>query len=88
MQNREKRKQARSKGKRTMPKFRNKNQYLMGVGARGKVKDKLTGCYLANPIDIQSKNKNNDKTGDNKNLKKRILHSKRIKTVVKKGSPN
>ena len=33
-----KRKQTRSKGKKTMPKFKNKTQYLMGIGAIGKVK--------------------------------------------------
>ena len=40
-----KRKYARSKGKKTMPKFQNKTHYLMGIKAIGKVKDKLIRCY-------------------------------------------
>ena len=57
----------------------------MGVGARGKVKDKLTGCYLTNPIDIQNKNKNNDKAQDNKNLKKEKTTPKKDKNSSEKG---
>ena len=57
----------------------------MGVGARGKVQDKLTGCYLTNPIDIQNKNKNNDKAQDNKNVKKEKTTPKKDKNSSEKG---
>ena len=60
-----------------MPELKNKTQYLMEIRAIGKVKDKLTGCYLASPIDIQNQIKQKDKTGNNKNIKKE-------KTTLKK----
>ena len=68
-----------------MPEFRNKTQYLMGIKAIGKVKDKLIGCYLANPIDIQSKNKKKDKTWNNKNIKKEKTTLKKNKNSSEKG---
>ena len=54
------------------------------VKAIGKAKDKLTGCYLANPIDIQNKSKKN-KIVNNKNIKKEKTTLKKDKNSSDKG---
>ena len=53
-----------------MPEFENITHYLIGVKAVGKAKDKITRCYLANPIEIQSNNKRKNKTENHKKIKK------------------
>ena len=57
----------------------------MGIKAIGKAKDKFTGCYLANPIYIQSKSKKKDKTRNNKNIKKEKTTLKKDKNNSEKG---
>ena len=49
--------QMRSRGQRTMPEFRNKSHYLVGVKANDCVKDKVTGCYLTQVIRTNNKKK-------------------------------
>ena len=42
----------RSRGQRTMPWFRGKNHYLVGVKTKGSTKDKVAGCYLTQDVGI------------------------------------
>ena len=64
------RRQARSRGHKAMPKFQNKTHYLIGVKAAGNAKDKIIGCYIANPVEIQSNNKKKNKMKNCKQIKK------------------
>ena len=80
-------KQTRSRGQRTMPEFRNKSHYLIGVQARDCVKDKITGCYLTQVIGPQSK-KTKTKTKkienpENKTKKKKEKKEEGEKTPTK-----
>ena len=59
----------RSRGQRTMPEFKDKNHYLVGVKAKGSARDKITGCYLTQDTEIQNKTKTN-KAKKNKKIKK------------------
>ena len=68
------------RGQRTMPNFRGKNHYLVGVKSKGSAKDKITGCYLMQDIEIQNKSKTN-KTKSNKNVKKQEKKQKNNKNM-------
>ena len=65
--------QVRSRGQRTMPELKGKNHYLVGVKARGSTKNKVTGCYLTQDIEIPNKTKT-----------KKIKYHKKIKKEAKR----
>ena len=62
-----------------MPELKGKNHYLLGVKAKGSAKDKITGCYLMQDIEIQKKNKPNN-LKKNKNFEKEELGFLKIDT--------
>ena len=67
-----------------MPKFQDKNNYLIGVKARGSVKHKIMGCYLTLDIEIQNKTKLN-KTERNKKREKEEKKQKNIINMEERG---
>ena len=80
------RKQVRSRGQRVMPEFKNKSHYLIGVQARDCVKDKVTGCYLAQVVRPTAK-ENKTKTKKIENSENKTSKHKEKQEKQKEDKP-